>query len=212
MPSKNQTQQWQIYNPLDKASRPPEIATSKKLPYSKSSSVKDTLQRSKVCSVGVAPPRNSMEVKDLNVMLIGNCIAEQSQTQGGDVGKKVKKETDIDGNIPEKNLDKKRKMPAIISSEGTTTKPSYAQRAKPPSMPRSKVIHTKKTRSFIPQQNSTIHLTTPNLEEDREITSSMSKGICETSIFVLMTFLATCNAAMPHCMKTHYYMLNDYQL
>jgi len=177
MPSKTEVtlQQWQLYNPLDKSTKPPEMPSSRKLPYSKSTSLtKDTLKQPKVSSIGVAPPRKSLDVNELKVMLVGSSVIDQPELTDGDIAKSKKKSLELDQTATAEKISvEKHKMPAILSSEGTTGKPTFAFRAKPPAMPRSKIKQKRKAK-LLPHQSfeeATVHTTTPIPDENREVKS-----------------------------------------
>ena len=150
MPSETPTdvQHLQICNPLNKSQRSVENPPSNSFPYSKISSVsKEDLHHAKVSSVGICHPRNSMNVENLNVMMVGNSLGHPCQPDPFVRAGLHKKEILLlDSPTTTKRPSERPKMPAIISSEGTTIKPSLVRRAKPPAMPRSKLKQKRKLR------------------------------------------------------------------
>ena len=156
-------QQWQLYNPLNKSTKAPEMPPSRKLPYSKSTGVlKEKLHQPKVSSVGVAPPRKSMDINELNVMLVGNSVAELDDFRD-DSNVIARKKIPAPDQTTVVDPVEKQKMPAILNSEGTAAKPSFALRAKPPPMPRSKLKQRKNARVIVKSivDDETVHTTTP---------------------------------------------------
>ena len=172
MPSKTDInlQQWQLYNPLDKSTKPPDMPQSRKLPYSKSTAfLKEDLKQPKVSSVGVAPPRKSFDVNELKVMLVGSSLSEKNEPNTGDTKTKKKALAANQYSSVENTLTGPHKMPAIVRSEGTTGKPSFVMRAKPPSMPRTKLKQKRKPK-VLPHQSyeeMRAHTTTPVHEDEQ---------------------------------------------
>lgn len=197
MSSKLQTnlQPLQIHNHLEKNPRSTE--TMPPLPQ-KSYVSKETLQKPKVSSTGVNPIRKSSEIDKMNVMLVGNSIAEESDEikskiripQHGSDEKSLQAQIE---SISAPMLNQKAKMPAILSSVGTAAKPGYSIRAKPPAMPRSR-LKPRKKKNLQPLQPSQVPLTrhtlTPVMDKNKgpesgeHVLFSEAVFTCSTFIFL----------------------------
>ena len=158
--SKAKIHQWQLYNPLDKSNVAPEPQKSNKLPYTKDEVSADVLLEPKITTVGVLPVRKSSDIKNLDVMLVGGSLMS---CVNSDVLRKSDKERKQVGNpilATVQTQHQRKKMPAIVSSEGTTTQASFSARSKPPSMPRSNIKQRKKPVMLLDKQKFTTGNTT----------------------------------------------------
>ena len=145
MPSKRLTEDWRNYNPLDKANVRPDVGKSNRLPYSKKDQAISLLEmvQPKVSSLGVLPSRNTEEIENLNVMLVGDSLdAEAVEQSDFDIEIKDSGEELKDKRVKKKKgpiVVEKVKMPAIVSSEGTISAPVLVSRGKPPPRPKPKI-------------------------------------------------------------------------
>nr|XP_009860033.2 uncharacterized protein LOC100175887 [Ciona intestinalis] len=152
--SKLHLQQWQQYNPLDKSTVLPNVPKSNKLTYAKNDAgvSHDTLMQPKVGLTGVCPARSSMEIENLKVMMVGSSTFDLPSTAKvkGHINEHEKKVEAKSSVVKPTNKQERLKMPAIINTEGTTTRAPFVRRAKPPSMPRSKIKVKQKPRPNAP--------------------------------------------------------------
>ena len=132
---------------------------------------KETLRKPKVTSLGVNPIRKSTEVNNLNVMLVGSAITDEPHLKSSFL-KQPKSEPSIFNEVNTQSqtpFSDKPKMPAILSSQGTTAKPGYSIRARPPPMPRSRLKPKKKAILLSCKSPVTRHTTTPVMDEEAQI-------------------------------------------
>ncbi|XP_077968120.1 uncharacterized protein LOC120326538 [Styela clava] len=137
-------EQWKHYNPLDKRSQDINFEKSNKYPYCKpeKDTTIDTLLQPKISSVGVIPIRKTSQVNEMGVMVIGKSNLGIDKDKDKEITKDNEDpdEQQIEFvNRVKKSKLKPEKMPAIVSSTGTTGKISFSERRKPKATPMTKL-------------------------------------------------------------------------
>nr|CAB3260730.1 uncharacterized protein LOC100175887 [Phallusia mammillata] len=176
-------QQWKQYNPLDKGLVAPNVLSiSNTLPFSKDEVSKTAMLRPKRSTVGVYPARSSMEVEDMNVMMVGGSIQSLQELTDKDETDVSKKEFHSQPVKTDKKSEHegKPKMPAIVGTEGTTIHAPFAIRARPPAMPRSQV-NVKKKRKITAPPNSSSSMRRESLKSSEKSVKGQKVHISESS-------------------------------